>query len=77
MADRDEEPTESAENQAPEPVEKPDVEPDEMADHTHGKTPWREDAYMTLGIAYYGGHIAHWAWLQVQDQLFPLAQPYM
>ncbi|PAK27707.1 hypothetical protein CJD44_02790 [Streptomyces sp. alain-838] len=77
MADLDDEFDESAESQVPEPVEAPDVEPDEMADRTHGKFPWREEAYMTLGIVYYGGHVAHWAWLQVQDQLFPLVQPFV
>jgi hypothetical protein len=77
MADREEESNESAEAQVPGPVEKPDMAPDETADFTHGKTSWREEAYMTLGIVYYGGHIAHWMWLQAQDQLFPLVQPYM
>lgn len=77
MADLDDESNEAAETQVPEPVEEPDVEPDKMADHTHGKTPWREKAYKTLGIVYYGGHITHWAWLQAQEQLFPLVQPHM
>ncbi|MFG3007399.1 hypothetical protein [Streptomyces calvus] len=77
MADLDEESNEAAETQVPDPVKEPDVEPDQMAAHTHGKTSWREEAYMTLGIVYYGGHIALWAWLQVQEQLFPLVHPYM
>ncbi|MDX3549298.1 hypothetical protein PV729_44065 [Streptomyces europaeiscabiei] len=77
MADRSEEYDESAEAQVPDPVEEPDKEPDKTTDLTHDKTSWREKAYMTLGIFYYGGHIAHWMWLQAQEQLFPLVQPYV
>lgn len=76
MADRDEEYNESAEDQAPDPVETPDKKPVETG-LGHGRTPWLEEAYMTLGIVYYGGHIAHWVWLQALEQLIPLVQPYV
>ncbi|MFE7037223.1 hypothetical protein ACFU9Y_43740 [Streptomyces sp. NPDC057621] len=76
MADREEEFNESAEDQVPDPVAEPDKVPDEPV-FDHDKMSWREEAYMTLGIVYYGGHIAHWVWLQVQEQMFPLVQPYV
>ncbi|MFF1680759.1 hypothetical protein ACFVYG_32565 [Streptomyces sp. NPDC058256] len=76
MADRDEESYESAGASIPEPVKEPAKVPDETTDLTRGKTSRREEAYLTLGIIYYGGHVAHWVWLQVQEQLFPLVQPY-
>jgi len=77
MADPEEKSNESAEAQIPEPVKEPTKAPDKTTDLTHGTTSWREEAYMTLGIVYYGGHIAHWVWLQVHEQLFPLVQPYV
>ncbi|MFJ4473135.1 hypothetical protein ACIP2X_37365 [Streptomyces sp. NPDC089424] len=39
-----------------------------------GEPAWRKGTYEVLGVLYYGGHIAHWAWLQVQDLVNPLVQ---
>ncbi|MEU0845891.1 MULTISPECIES: hypothetical protein [Streptomyces] len=69
MADDEINSNESAEDPIAEPAGTPPSMPDTMS--------WYEATYMTLAIAYYGSHTIHGVWLQMQEQLFPLVQPFL
>ncbi|MFJ5212285.1 hypothetical protein [Streptomyces nigra] len=70
MADRDENHDESAE--AKHPAENSGA----SLPATPGERVWLycKGTCEVLGGLYYGGHIAHWVWLQVQDLANPLVQ---
>ncbi|CAM5679609.1 putative protein OS=Streptomyces griseomycini OX=66895 GN=FHS37_007641 PE=4 SV=1 [Streptomyces griseomycini] len=69
MADHEDESNESAEAKNPAEV------PGTLFSPAHGK-PWHEGTYQVLGILYDGAHIVHWVWLQAQDLVNPLVQPW-
>ncbi|WP_405628006.1 hypothetical protein [Streptomyces sp. NBC_01174] len=41
------------------------------------KVPIMEQAYWTLGVAYYGAHVTYWMWMRAQEQVLPLVQQYV
>ncbi|WP_405606277.1 hypothetical protein [Streptomyces sp. NBC_00076] len=73
MADDEINSNESAEDPIVEPAEEPAGTPPSIPDTMS----WYEATYMTLAIAYYGSHTIHGVWLQMQEQLFPLVQPFL
>ncbi|GHH68048.1 hypothetical protein FHS35_009245 [Streptomyces umbrinus] len=73
MADDEKKDKESAETEKLAPVKKSASAPHLL----HGQRPWAEKAHWTLGIVYYGSHLATSAWLTAQEQVFPLVQQYM
>ncbi|MFB6850754.1 hypothetical protein [Streptomyces sp. Ru87] len=76
MAD-DEKERQSAETKKPAPVGKPAAVPDQTPTLYSGERPLMEKAHWTLGVVYYGSHIAASALAKVQEHLFPLVQPYL
>ncbi|MEV7144654.1 hypothetical protein [Streptomyces tauricus] len=73
MAGDEKKDKESAETGEPTPAEKSSSTPHPL----HGQRPRTERTYWTLGIVYYGSHLATSAWLTAQEQVFPLVQQYM
>lgn len=77
MADDEKNEAESAGTPESTPADKPVKKPESAPLLPRDERPFMEQAHWTLATLYYGAHIAEWMWLQAQQQLFSLVQPYL